>query len=413
MADEILYFTELLGLKVFDLRGKKIGTLREAALVPLIDPFRIDRFLVGAGPGWLSVRYDQVSSINLSGIHLGDEVLTPYHSDQYMLRLKRDLLDQQIIDALGRKVVRVNDITLIKVRHDGHEMLRVLEVDIGIRSMLRRVLQGFVPPKLIRRIQEGIRPNSIRWEFCNVLEPDPQRRVRLNITNRLLEKMHPADLADIIEDLSLEDRRALISAMDSDVAAETLTEVHPDIQASIFESLKTEKAAEILEEMSSHEVADVLHEMGEERSEEILDEMEPEDKQEVEELLEFREDSAGGLMRTDYIALSENASVADAMVSLRQNEESLDDIYSLFLVDTEEHLVAAVPLTRLFLAAGESLLKEMSAEPLLFVDVDARHDRIAELFDKYNLLSLPVVDEERKLVGVISVDDVVNVLRNS
>jgi magnesium transporter len=303
MADEILYFTELLGLKVFDLRGKKIGTLREAALVPLIDPFRIDRFLVGAGPGWLSVRYDQVSSINLSGIHLGDEVLTPYHSDQYMLRLKRDLLDQQIIDALGRKVVRVNDITLIKVRHDGHEMLRVLEVDIGIRSMLRRVLQGFVPPKLIRRIQEGIRPNSIRWEFCNVLEPDPQRRVRLNITNRLLEKMHPADLADIIEDLSLEDRRALISAMDSDVAAETLTEVHPDIQASIFESLKTEKAAEILEEMSSHEVADVLHEMGEERSEEILDEMEPEDKQEVEELLEFREDSAGGLMRTDYISL--------------------------------------------------------------------------------------------------------------
>jgi magnesium transporter len=246
MADEILYFTELLGLKVFDLRGKKIGTLREAALVPLIDPFRIDRFLVGAGPGWLSVRYDQVSSIVLNGIHLGDEVLTPYHSDQYMLRLKRDLLDQQIIDALGRKVVRVNDITLIKVRHDDREMLRILEVDIGIRSMLRRVLQGFVPPKLIRRIQEGIRPNSIRWEFCNVLEPDPQRRVRLNITNRLLEKMHPADLADIIEDLSLEDRRALISAMDSDVAAETLTEVDPDIQASIFESLKTEKAAEIL-----------------------------------------------------------------------------------------------------------------------------------------------------------------------
>jgi magnesium transporter len=413
MADEILYFTELLGLKVFDLRGKKIGTLREAALVPLIDPFRIDRFLVGAGPGWLSVRYDQVSSIGLNGIHLGDEVLTPYHSDQYMLRLKRDLLDQQIIDALGRKVVRVNDITLIKVRHDDREMLRVLEVDIGIRSMLRRVLQGFVPPKLIRRIQEGIRPNSIRWEFCNVLEPDPQRRVRLNITNRLLEKMHPADLADIIEDLSLEDRRALISAMDSDVAAETLTEVDPDIQASIFESLKTEKAAEILEEMSSHEVADVLHEMGEERSEEILDEMEPEDKQEVEELLEFREDSAGGLMRTDYIALSENASVADAMVSLRQNEESLDDIYSLFLVDAKDHLVAAVPLTRLFLAAGESLLKGMAAERLLFVDVDARHERIAELFDKYNLLALPVVDEERKLVGVISVDDVVNVLRNS
>jgi CBS domain-containing protein/sporulation protein YlmC with PRC-barrel domain len=413
MADEILYFTELLGLKVFDLRGKKIGTLRELALVPLIDPFRIDRFLVGAGPGWLSIRYDQVSTIDLKGVHLRDEALTPYHSDQYMLRLRRDLLDQQIIDAQGRKVVRVNDITLLKVRHDGREMLRVLEVDIGLRSMLRRVLQGWIPPTMIRRIQESIRPKSIRWEFCNVLEPDPQRRVRLNITNRLLEKMHPADLADIVEDLSPEDREALISAMDSDVAAETLTEVDPDIQVSIFESLKTEKAAEILEEMSSHEVADVLHEMGEERSEEILHEMEPEDKQEVQELLEFREDRAGGLMRTDYIALPEKASVADAMVSLRQNEESLDDIYSLFLVDDRDHLVAAVPLTRLFLAAGESLLKDMAADPLLFVDVNERHDRIAELFDKYNLLALPVVDEEGKLVGVISVDDLVSVLRHS
>jgi magnesium transporter len=413
MADEILYFTELLGLKVFDLRGKKIGTLRELALVPLIDPFRIDRFLVGAGPGWLSIRYDQVSTIDLKGVHLRDEALTPYHSDQYMLRLRRDLLDQQIIDAQGRKVVRVNDITLLKVRHDGREMLRVLEVDIGLRSMLRRVLQGWIPPTMIRRIQESIRPKSIRWEFCNVLEPDPQRRVRLNITNRLLEKMHPADLADIVEDLSPEDREALISAMDSDVAAETLTEVDPDIQVSIFESLKTEKAAEILEEMSSHEVADVLHEMGEERSEEILHEMEPEDKQEVKELLEFREDRAGGLMRTDYIALPEKASVADAMVSLRQNEESLDDIYSLFLVDDRDHLVAAVPLTRLFLAAGESLLKDMAADPLLFVDVNERHDRIAELFDKYNLLALPVVDEEGKLVGVISVDDLVSVLRHS
>jgi magnesium transporter len=413
MADEILYFTELLGLKVFDLRGKKIGTLRELALVPLIDPFRIDRFLVGAGPGWLSIRYDQVSTIDLKGVHLRDEALTPYHSDQYRLRLRRDLLDQQIIDAQGRKVVRVNDITLLKVRHDGREMLRVLEVDIGLRSMLRRVLQGWIPPTMIRRIQESIRPKSIRWEFCNVLEPDPQRRVRLNITNRLLEKMHPADLADIVEDLSPEDREALISAMDSDVAAETLTEVDPDIQVSIFESLKTEKAAEILEEMSSHEVADVLHEMGEERSEEILHEMEPEDKQEVKELLEFREDRAGGLMRTDYIALPEKASVADAMVSLRQNEESLDDIYSLFLVDDRDHLVAAVPLTRLFLAAGESLLKDMAADPLLFVDVNERHDRIAELFDKYNLLALPVVDEEGKLVGVISVDDLVSVLRHS
>ncbi|MFZ0593715.1 MAG: magnesium transporter, partial [Bryobacteraceae bacterium] len=311
MAEEILYFTELVGLKVFDLRGKRIGTLRDAALVPLIDPLRIDRYLVGAGPGWLSVRHDQVETIRFDGIHLKDEVLTPYHSDEYMLRMGRDLLDQQIIDAQGRKVVRVNDITFLKLRNDERDILRVLEVDIGIRSILRRVLRGLLPPVAIRRLQDKIPPRSIRWEFCNILEPDPQRRVRLNITNRLLEKMHPADLADIVEELSPDDREALIGAINREVAAETLSEVDPNIQVSIFESLEAEKAAEILEEMAPHEVADVLGELPEETSEQILEEMEPEDKQEVEELLEFRDDRAGGLMNTEFIALPEAATVAD------------------------------------------------------------------------------------------------------
>jgi CBS domain-containing protein len=412
MAEEILYFTELLGLKVVDLRGKKIGNLRDAALVPLIDPLRIDRFLVGAGPGWLSVRHDQVKAVEMDGIHLKDEVLTPYHSDEYMLRMGRDLLDQQIIDAQGRKVVRVNDITFLKVRQHGGDTLRVLEVDVGIRSILRRILRGVIPPLFIRKLQSKIPPRSIRWEFCNFLETDPQRRVRLNISNSLLEKMHPADLADIVEELSPEDREALISAIDREFAAETLSEVDPDIQISIFESLEAEKAAEILEEMAPHEVADVLDELPEDRSEEILEEMEPEDKQELEELLELRDDTAGRLMNTDFIALPEAATVADAMVTLRQNEENLDNIYSIFLIDEDEQLVSAVPLTRLFLAAGDSSLKSLAAEPLLAVDVEERQDRVAEVFDKYNLLALPVVDEKQKLVGVISVDDVVSVLRN-
>lgn len=412
-ADETLYYTELLNLKVIDLRGKKIGNLRDAALVPLIDPLRIDRFLVGAGPGWLSVRHDQVKAIELDGIHLKDEVLTPYHSDEYMLRMGRDLLDQQIIDAQGRKVVRVNDITFLKSRQDGSDTLRVLEVDVGIRSIIRRVLRGILPPQAIRALQSRIPPNSIRWEFVNFLEPDPQRRIRLNITNNLLEKMHPADLADIVEELSPEDREALISAITREVAAETLSEVSPEVQVSIFESLEPEKAAEILEEMAPHEVADVLGELPEARSEELLHEMEQADKEEVEELLEFREDTAGGLMNTEFIALPETATVADAMAALRENEENLDSIYTVFLVDRDEHLAAAVPLTRLFLASGDSLLKSLAASPLLSVYVNERQNRVAEVFDKYNLLALPVVDDEQKLIGVISVDDVVSVLRHS
>src|SRR3954469_6871333 len=145
MAEEFLYLSELIGVRVFDLKGRLIGTLRDAALVPLIDPVRVDRYLVGAGPGWLSIRYDQVQNIDTDGIHLRDENLTPYHSDEYMLRVVRDLLDQQIIDAQGRKVVRVTDVTFEVHQEDDGEVLWVLDVDIGVRAIFRRLVQGLLP----------------------------------------------------------------------------------------------------------------------------------------------------------------------------------------------------------------------------------------------------------------------------
>ena len=234
-------------------------------------------------------------------------MLTPYHDDEYMLRICRDLLDQQIIDVNGRKVVRVNDVTFEVRRENDHDILRVLEVDVGIRSIFRRVFQGVLPRMWIRRLQRPIPPNSIRWEFCNIVEPDPQRRLRLNISHAKLEQIHPADLADIVEELSPESREAIFETIDNEHAAEALSEVDPKMQASILESLETEKAAEIVEEMSPHEAADVLADMEEETSREILEEMDSEPESDVRELLEFKENSAGGMMNTEYIALPETA----------------------------------------------------------------------------------------------------------
>ncbi len=413
MEDEILYLTELIGVKVYDLKGRRIGTLRDAALVPLIDPVRLDRFLVGAGPGWLSLRYDQIKSISHEGIHLNDERLTPYHSDEYMLRMVRDLLDQQIIDGQGRKVVRVNDVTFLKERENGHEVLHILEVDIGVRSMFRRMLRGIASPAVVRRLQRRIRPHSIRWEFCNILETDPQRRVRLNISNKLLEEMHPADLADIVENLGHEDRASIFNSVDTETAAELLSEVEPEIQTRIIESLNVDKAADILEEMDPSEAADVLNELEEDRSEQILDEMEPEEKEEVEELLEFRDDTAGGLMDPGFLSLPEDATVADAMAELKKNEEVLEDLHTLFLVDRENRLRFSVPLAKLFFTSRDTPLKEFASDPLISVTTGEKQGRVAEIFDKYNLLTLPVVDDEQQLIGVITVDDVVALLRQS
>ena len=407
-----MFLTELLGLKVFDLKGRRIGVVKDAAVVPLIDPVRVDRFLIGgAGSAWLTVRHDQIRSISLDGIHLRDENLTPYHSDEYMLRMVRDLLDQQIIDAHGRKVVRINDVTFERMIEDGADALWVLEIDIGIRSIFRRLLQGVAPPRFVRRLQGRIPPNSIRWEFCNIIEPDPQRRLRLNISNRLLEDMHPADLADIVEELSPEDRESIFENIDSEVAADALTEVEPDIQASILESLETETAADIVEEMSPDHAADALSELGAETSEEILEEMEHEPKAEVRELLEFKEDTAGGMMNTEFVSLQEHATVADALQTLKQNEDLLESLNTMFLVDAHDRLKATVPLARLFLHEGAIQLITLASDNLVDVQVSEKQDRVTEIFDKYNLLTLPVVDEEGKLAGVITADDVISVLR--
>jgi CBS domain-containing protein/sporulation protein YlmC with PRC-barrel domain len=409
VADGYLFLTELLGLRVFDLRGRKIGAIRDAALVPLVHPVRVDRYLIGGDDAWFTIRHDQVQTIGLDGIFLREETLTPYHSDEYMLRLRRDLLDQQIIDSEGRKVVRVTDLTFSIREDNGGQALFVEDVDIGLRSVFRRLVQGVLPRTWIRRLQQPIPPHSIRWEVCNILEPDPQRRLRLNISTELLEKMHPADLADIVEELDPQDRQAIFESMDREVAAEALAEVDPDLQANILESLEAEKAAEIVEEMPADRAADVLAELDEQASEEILEELEREEQ--VRELLEFREDSAGGLMKPEFLALPAGATVADAVAAVQALEEDPGTLSAIFLVDDERRLKAVVPVARLFRRPPAAPLAGLALEPAIQVDVDAPQDRVAELFDKYNLLVLPVAAKDGRLAGVIHVDDIVTVLR--
>ena len=410
MAENFIYFTELLGLPVYDLKHRRIGRVKDAALVPLIHPARIDRYLVGAGSSWLSVRFDQIATISLDGIELSNEKLYPYHADEYMLRIQRDLLDQQIIDVNGRKVVRVTDVSL-QVRHDDRDSLEVLEVDVGVRSILRRLLQGWVPPRWVRRLQSPISPNSIRWEFCNIVEADPLRRLRLNISNEKLEHMHPADLADIVEELGPAERESIFETIDSEVAADALSEIDPKMQASILEALEPEVAADIVEEMSPDEAAHALSELEDETSAEILDEMEEEPVEDVKELLEYDEGTAGGMMNTEAIVLPENTTLSEAMISLRQHEDLLENTHVMFLANDKGQITGSVALARLFLADGATSLKELATGSLIKTTAGEKQNRVTELFDKYNLLALPVVEEDGSLAGVITADDVISVLR--
>ena len=410
MAEDFLYFTELLGLPVFDLKHRRIGNVRDAAIVPLIHASRIDRYLVGTGAAWLSVRYDQISTISLDGIQLSNEKLYPYHSDEYMLRIQRDLLDQQIIDVNGRKVVRVTDVSLQVIRED-RESLSIMEVDVGIRSILRRLLQGVVPPRWVRAVQTPISPNSIRWEFCNIVEADPLRRLRLNISHERLEKLHPADLADIVEELGPADREAIIGTMDSEAAADALSEIDPRMQASILEALEPEVAADIVEEMSPDEAADALSELEDETTAEILEEMEREPVDDVKELLEYDEGTAGGMMNTEAIVLPENTTLTEAMDILREHEDLLETTHVLFLAGEGGRITGSVALARLFLADGSTQLKALATGSLISTRPSVKEHRVTEMFDKYNLLALPVLEDDGTLAGVITADDVISVLR--
>jgi len=223
--------------------------------------------------------------------------------------------------------------------------------------------------------------------------------------------MHPSDIADILEELAPAERNALFSSLDEEVAAEALEEIKPRMQQALIESLDSEQVAGIVEEMDPGAAADLLAELPEERSEAILDEMDPEERQEVEDLLEFSGDSAAGRMTTEYIALPANAAVAQAIESLRDFEGDIEIITDIYLLDEEEKITALIPLVQLLLAAPRTALSDLPHGHLVTCDVDANGRKVAELFDKYNLRSLPVIDREGRLAGVVHAEQVIALLR--
>jgi Mg/Co/Ni transporter MgtE len=322
-----------------------------------------------------------------------------------MLLLERDLLDQQIIDVHGRKVVRVNDIELA-LDDDSAPLglhLRIAFVDAGARGAIRRLLKGMVPRHTLSSWLERIPSRNIPWEAVNLIETDPARRVRLKISSERVARLHPADIADIIEELAPAERDAVFQTLDEDVAADTLEEIDPKLQVSILNAMESERAADIVEEMDPDAAADLLAD---------LKEMEPEERQDVQDLLEFEEDTAAGRMTTDYMALAPSARVHDAVEMLKNFDGPLESMSTVFLVGENEKLLGAVHLARLIVSHADTRLSELTAEPLIFCSPEADEREVAEIFDKYNLLTLPVVDENGALTGVITADDVISMLRS-
>src|SRR5215469_11524354 len=309
-----LALTELLGAPVFDSDGRSCGRVREVALAPQEDRVRISALIIKTQSGDRVLPLQAVASINggVRASNAASDWIGPNGAEGLFL-LERDLLDQQVIDVHGRKVVRVNDVDLHQEFIGNRPVLKVSSVDVGARGAIRRLLKGVVPLPALRALLRKIPPRSIPWDFVDLIETDPARRVKLKISHTRLARLHPADIADIVEELAPDEREAVFETLDEEVAAEALEEVEPKVQKAIIESLDSDRAADIVEEMNPDAAADLLADLPEERTSEILLEMEPQEREEVVELLEFREDTAAGRMTTEYLALRPHNTAADAV----------------------------------------------------------------------------------------------------
>jgi magnesium transporter len=413
MPQEIA-LSRILGAPVYDSSGSVAGHVREVALSPQDDPNRVSDFIVRTHDGDRLLASKEVYAVLGATVRAGSkaEDWPPLVSSEGMLLLERDLLDQQIIDVSGRKVVRVNDVDLQPEPVNGSIRLKVGRVDIGLRGAVRRLLKGLAPGSAIEALASRIPEKVIPWEAVDLIETDPARRVRLKLEYERLSRLHPADIADILEELAPAEREAVFGSLDDEVAAEALEEINPRMQVELMRSIESDKAADIVEEMDPDAAADLLGDLPEETSEEILEEMEPEEREEVSELLEYHENTAAGRMTTEFLALPPEATVSDAIDKLREFEGEAESISTIYLVDNDEKLAGAVPLVSLVLASAATPLSTLSPDHVVSCLAGASEKEVAELFDKYNLLTLPVVDEQNHLTGIITADDVISLLRS-
>jgi CBS domain-containing protein/sporulation protein YlmC with PRC-barrel domain len=417
----------LMGAAVTDMQGRTVGRVKEFAVAPAEDSGHVRGFLLRLTEAGGKKRSDVRTMLPISSLQLnsagaiqlmdGQAPLEVAEGDDFLL-LERDLLDQQIIDVHGHKVVRVNDVDLVwepgsfdPAKPDSPGLsLRIAEVEVGVRGAIRRLLKG-LPASTVERLASRAKASVIPWEFVDLIDRDPSRRVKLKIEQERLSRMHPSDIADILEELAPAERQALFRSLDEEVAAEALEEVEPKMQKALIEDLDSEQVAGIVEEMDPGAAADLLSELTEERSDAILEEMDPEERQEVEELLEFSADSAAGQMTTEYVALGAEATVADAIKALGEFEGDVETVTDIYVLDAEGRPEGVVPLVKMLLVKEDIKLATLMTGHMVTCKLDERAKKVAELFDKYNLRALAVVDEEKKMAGVILAEHVIARLR--
>jgi len=405
----MIYFTKILGEQVLDSNGEPVGTVSDLAIdTREIFPRVTSIAFVGPDkrPFMLSWR-KYVAEFSPKRITLnqpGNKLRFSYLQPAEVL-LARDLLDHQIVDTQGRKVVRVNDVKLTESRRD----LRVLGADVGFRGILRRLNLERPFDVTLSLVRYRIPENLIAWNYIDLLERDLSG-VKLSVTHKRLHELHPADIADIIGQMDAAHRVRVFEHLDLLRAADTISESEPEVAAELVESLGNKRASDILEIMPPDDAADIVGGLPYEKAEVLLSLMGFKEAAEIRKLLGYKEHTAGGIMTTDFTALSENLTVEETIGRLRELAPEEETIYYIYVVDDEGHLKGVLSLRDLIVSTPDTHIHDTMLTDIITVNVDDDQEKVADVISKYDLIAAPVVEEAGKLVGIVTVDDVLEVM---
>jgi magnesium transporter len=399
------YLSQVVGRPVRDPQGEAIGKVADL-IVAIGDRYPpVTGLVVRTDGRRIFLPWSDVASFDLAGATLNTDRIdiTKFRQRPNELLLQADLQDKQIVDLDGRKVVRVNDLRLDEL--EG--MLHLVAVDVGAAGLLRRL--GIEGPyrTIARNLRLPLPERYIDWEDVDPVETSIAS-IRLRVPHAGLRELHPADLASIIDQLAPRDRAGVLASLDDEAAADAIEEMEPDTQVEVLEDLLPERAADILEEMSPDDAADLIADLSRTARDEILPLMEPTEAREMAELLGYPEDSAGGMMTTEFVAVRDDLTAEQTIQRLRELEPDAETIYYIYVVDDAEHLVGVVSLRDLIVSPPDALVRMFMFPEPVAVGVLADEDEVAQVVARYNLLAVPVVDDEGRLEGIVTIDDAID-----
>ncbi len=397
------FISELTGRPVTDIDGSRIGELKDVVAHATRENSHpvVTAIIVRAKSGDRTIPYQDLAALLSAAIPLKRSMseIQAYNVQEDEIRLVEDVLDQQILDTNGARVVRVNDIELVRVNGD----VVVSNVDIGLLGILRRIGLERLGSWAARHVLPDSAKGQISWQFVEPLLHD--QSMRLKVPSSKLAELHPSDLAEIISDLNQSEHGDLLHKLDLKQLADTLEEVEPDFQANLIQHFPDEKVADVLEEMSPDEATDLLAELPDERRQDLLELMESDEANEVRELLRYGEDTAGGLMTTEYMAVTPEMTAAQTIEHLRKAGEEAELVYYVYVTDATQHLLGVFSLSDLILAQPDTPVTEFMHKRVVSVRLDMKQDDIAQTVSKYNLIAVPVVDADNRLHGIVTADD--------